>query len=347
MVVKSHAILAVGWIASILPPVFLQQSVKQAQAQESSPPAATQPLMTTSPEARDWPADPWPALGEAQWLAALHEVRAEAQRRSDAANLPGGDDVLETSRFIMHTDVPRPQAARLMLLLEKACDALERILPTPPAQQPQRQPGDDQRGFQPRFYGKCVVMLFDQHDAFVKAQADVFNQLVPLGLVGICHPDGPQTYVAAHRCQDDSLLEWTLVHETVHAWMHRWITPKRLPPWANDGIADYIADQVVRNSHVGRERRQNALAFIRGGGNLAGVLDLTYADADWPGPKDVGPALGALVVELMIREQPAAFARWARSVKHGRDWREALQDELGVPPEHLAQTASHFFRVND
>ena len=107
-----------------------RQPKRPQESSASQPHAATQSLNTTSPEADDWTDDPWPALSDAEQLQALHAVRAEAQRRADAAGLARDIAPLETARFIMHTDVPRPEAARLILTLEKACDVLERVLPT-------------------------------------------------------------------------------------------------------------------------------------------------------------------------------------------------------------------------
>jgi hypothetical protein len=137
------------------------------------------------------------------------------------------------------------------------------------------------------------------------------------------------------------------VREAVHGFLHRYQSPRRLPPWAGEGLGAWVAALVNEDSPLAAARRRQGLDFVRGGGDVQAVLGLTGGAGGWPGPAAVGEAVGALLIELMIAQRPVEFVAWVGAVKAGKDWEEALAADYGVPRARLVETFVAWYRVND
>ncbi|MBT8485445.1 MAG: hypothetical protein KJO43_07685 [Phycisphaerae bacterium] len=288
-------------------------------------------LATDHPEGRAWGTAPWPTLSDSEQEAAIFTMQADASRILARA----GMDIapVETKYFLFYSDMPRRASVRWSRELDLMYVRLAR-----------------QFGLSPEeniFWGKAVVFVFNDRDRFRLVEAQAFGQLAPEWADGFCHPIGPKVFVSFYRQADDFAFAALLVHETVHGFMHRYRTPRRLPTWANEGIADYLASVLFRNSPIDLMRRQKGLRFVRAGGDVNGVLDRSYQDGSWPGPDNMGYPIGYLLVELMIRDRPGPFAAWVNAVKDGAPWETALAEEFGVSRERLVDTFVRFYRVND
>jgi len=296
-------------------------------------------LNAVSPEGAAWLPDPWPPLNEAEQPGAIRAVKAEAEKIIEQSGVLV--TMLETDHVVLYTDAPRTTAARWTVLIEKAIGNSVLVL------------GDEQRQHFRGIWGKLVVIVFTNQEAFRLAEATSFHQLVPLNAVAIAHPAGPRTFIMAWQHEDTALFDWSLVRETVHAVMHRWRTPKRPPPWANEGVAEFIAAAMLKDSPLAVERRELALKFIRTDAKPGGVLDLKYEDQSFPGPVPsasnvgIGIPVGGLLVELMIRQKPADFLAWLNAVKDGEEWEKALATAYRTPRATLVETFVQYFKVNN
>ena len=129
--------------------------------------------------------------------------------------------------------------------------------------------------------------------------------------------------------------------------MHRYRTPRRLPTWANEGFAEYLAAVVFTGSPVDQNHRRQAVDYVRRGGDVQSILELTYADGSWPGPEAIGYGVGYLMVGLMIQDRPNRFGDWVKAIKAGKAWTTALEEDFGVPRDRLVETFIRFYQVND
>jgi hypothetical protein len=310
----------------------------ERKRRESQQAADAARLHTISPEGRPWTSDPWPLLSDQEQKAALAAMKADAERILKQAGIAATP--LETDHFLLYTDVARPEAAPWVIQLERARDALGVLLS---AGEPPGRSG----GAAPQVWGKVVVLVFKDQDRFRLVEAESFKQLVPQATIAVCHPSGPKAFVCMHKSEDGELLQWEMVHETVHALLHRHRSPRRLPAWANEGLAEYVTGLALRNSSVGAQRRAQGLRFIRDGRDVNAILGLSYADQTWPGPDGVGLAVGGLLVELLLRDQPREFVAWLDAVKTGQEWEPALRKKIGAGRAEFAATASQYYKVND
>ncbi len=288
-------------------------------------------LATGSPEGVSWPADPWPDLDEQAWQAAAAEVRADAEEILRRAGVPASP--IETQDFLVCSDLQRLEAARWAVHLDKTHRALSRLLGVAEQQ---------------RFYwGRAVVFLFAEQDRFRLVEAERFDQLVQRDTVGICHARGPKVFIDLYLASDDDAFADTLVREAVHGFMHRYHSPRKLPAWANEGLALHVAEQVNQGSGLAAGRRREARAFVRAGGDVPAIMAMSYGEGGWPGPRAIGDAVGALLVEFMIAQRPLQFVAWVGAVKSGKEWVPALAEDYGVPLATLLETFSAWYRVNE
>lgn len=194
------------------------------------------------------------------------------------------------------------------------------------------------------FWGKAVVLLQPSEERFRLVEQAAFGAMIPRGVVGLCHQVGPQVFVNIFWTEDQDRFDSTLLHETVHGIVHRYYSAARLPDWANEGLSEYIAAVSFKSSPVDKERRPQALDFIRSGGNVANVMRLTYENGSWPGPNAIGYAVGYVIVELMIRQQPDRFGAWLRAIKGGKPWERALVEDFGYTVDEFGARAVDFYK---
>jgi hypothetical protein len=290
-----------------------------------------QRLKTRSPESQAWPAEPWPPQSAQQRAAAVETLKTDAAAILAATGRQSSP--VETDYFLLYTDMPRAEAAIWAHQLDKAYEQLAKIFRLNPNEN--------------IFWGKAVVLVFTDRDRFRLVEADAFGHLVPNAVQGICHFRGPQVFLNLCRSSDDDDFAAALVHEAVHGFMHRYRTPMRLPPWANEGLADYVVAESVSDAPMDDTRRRQALVFVRSGGSVPLILQMSYAEGSWPGNNAVGYAVGYLLVRLMLEDRPSKFDVWVNAIKQGKPWSLALAEEFGVPRDHLVETFVRFYRVND
>ena len=279
----------------------------------------------------DASAEPWPVLTDAERAAAADSMRQEAAAALAVAGIAG--QTVETGRFILAGDLPRADMERFAGQLDGMYARVAAMLAVPADVN--------------LFWGKAVILCFASQDTFRVVEAAAFRHRAPDALRGICHVRGPAVTISIWRGSDETEFAATLVHETLHGLMHRYATPVPLPEWASEGFAEWVARECVPGSRVDASRRPPGLRFFRQGGNALDVMSLDGAEGSWPGPDAVGYPVGYLLVDLMIADRPARFGAWAKAVKGGKPWRQALAEDFGVDAERLAASAAQWYRVND
>lgn len=279
----------------------------------------------------DSPATPWPVLSDAERADATKRMREEAAAALEVAGIRC--EPVETEFFILCGDLPRAEMQRWARDLDAMYARVAETLAIP-------------KGIN-LFWGKAVILAFERQDTFRLAEAAVFGHKAPASLRGVCHMKGPQAYISIYRGNDELEFASTLVHETTHGMMHRYATPARLPEWANEGFAEWVARTCVPRSRVDASRRPQGLAFFRQGGDAAKVMAMGGQDGTWPGDNAIGYSVGYLLVDLMIADRPARFGSWVKAVKGGRPWQQALAEDFGIDAPRLAQSAAQWYRTND
>jgi len=288
-------------------------------------------LATDHPEGRDYPADPWPMLTDQQQQLNTEAMKGHARDAMDKAGIDAS--LIETDRFLFYSELTRDDALRWARLLERCYETLAHVVDA------------DSEGNV--FRGKAVVLAFEDYDRFRLTEAELFDHLSPRSTHGRMQPRDEKVFINVWRNPDEVAFGELLCRLTTYAFLHRHITPKRLPAWANDGLGYYVSAHTFEQSLIERSRRPVGLRLIRQHpGDVPTLLSLGYGDEHWPGPDDVGPAVGFLFIELLLREDSRAFAQWVRSVKTSSDWRDALAEAYGTPYPNILRHFVRWYRVN-
>ena len=232
---------------------------------------------------------------------------------------------VETEHFLFYSDLSKRETRRWSAELDKMYRTLIRVLELPPDSK--------------LFYGKCVIFIFASRDDFIHFEAVSMNYDASRA-AGLFHGKGDFTFVSFYRQMRDSWFASTLVHETVHAFMYRYKSPASMPTWANEGLADYTAGQLITTSDEPLRHWYHARNFINQRGRAIDIMNQTYRDGSWH-TEDSYP-VSHMLVRFMIKFKPRAFKLWIDDIKDGRDWRASLMERFNVTPEKLSTEFARF-----
>lgn len=218
--------------------------------------------------------------------------------------------LVETSHFLIWTDLPTSQRPALADAAERMYDALCRQFEVDPASIV--------------FLGKCPVFCFRSKGRFLTF-ARAFDGYRETNAVGYTRSVEDRGYVhVALFYQGRTEEDWerflcTLVHEGSHAFLHRLHASRLIPGWINEGYADLMTERVLGED-----------SFT---GECAALLGKAFARHDWPvrnlmrgsGPILVHqyPVAHSLVGWLESRD-PRSFMRFILLLKEGNPVEAAL-----------------------
>lgn len=289
---------------------------------------------TQSPEAGPeggWQASPWPELTDAEQHTATLTMKADLQTLIEQADLALG--IIETRHFLIASDLDRANIVRLALLLDRTHAIMLEVLGLPAETR--------------LFWGKAAVLIVKDAARYRRISLASFGFAAPPEPIGLLHPIGPKAFLLMHAEGETEELEWHLAQQASLGMLHRHISPMRLPPWANEGVAERVTAVAIGDSHIVRERRREAQSMIRNTADLMPLFATQYTDDNWYAKADAVRLTGALVTEMMLRARPDHFRAWVRAAKGGTAWSEALETRYGTTRKDLAEIALQYWRVND
>jgi hypothetical protein len=270
----------------------------------------------------------WPIATDAERAEALQEMKdfTEGALRSVNARWTP----LETEYWMIYSDLDRRETAELGRRMDRMYLKVADMFALP-------------KGLN-LFHGKGVCIVSGDEARYRAIEMAAFDQMVPPGCIGLCHMVGPKVIVNAWRSPNDDQFMATLVHEATHGIMHRYGTPARLPLWAEEGYAEFVAARSFDSSPVDRTRGDQGRRFIQEGNATLPFLASDGVDGQWPGPRAEGYAVGYLAVCLMIDQRGTAFGEWVKDVKAGVPWETALKSRFGCDARGLASIVEDWHR---
>jgi hypothetical protein len=181
--------------------------------------------------------------------------------------------------------------------------------------------------------GKAPVIVFSQAGDLAKFEQEFFKHKIDAGkFQGLSHQSSTgEVIISCHCGKDPYYFASVLVHEATHGFIHRYKSPERVPNWLNEGMAEWMAMNVVVNDHGVKGKVKEALLRIRQTGSLGG--DFFTAEHLAPGQYGIATAM----VEFLLRTNPRAFRTMIENIKSGEDWEIALKKSYRVTPGQLAE----------
>lgn len=256
----------------------------------------------------------WPVLTEEQLARAIEATRSWAEEKLRIAGVRLR--AYESPHYIVYTAGGENTAGRLLQSLESMHQSLKRIFLIP-----------EQTVM---YHGKCAVFILDSQPAFVDFERRVFDNDAE-GFGGFYHGSTTHVCVVTYTMPSPSRMENLLVHETTHAFMHRYKSRYRLPTWANEGLADFMAATLVTEYDEGRRHWTKAREFVLNGGDPGDIMAQSYRDGSWP--NDYSYPVSHMIVRFMIKHKATEFRAWIEDIKDGRNWVEAMAERFSPSPD--------------
>jgi hypothetical protein len=293
--------------------VRVDQSLKEiadAIRAGGAAPAGT-PTPDASPVASvagDIPGKTWGTLTPERHKQAIEKLKAHAEeaRTKYAPNLK----LLETDYFLFYSDLDARESRNWASLLDKMYARLCEMFAIPKGTN--------------IWHGKALVFVFKEADDFRRFEAEVYdvrNQWA----AGLCHQFGSgEVHICFYRQADEHGFARILVHESVHGFIHRYRSPGRIANWVNEGLAEWIAYELVPQAGSKSVIRQSAASQLRTRPSLGGMLELDHIE---PAHYVQTTAITDVLINDVSRK---GYVSFVNAQKDGQTWAEAFDACFGV-----------------
>ena len=256
----------------------------------------------------------WGKLSDEDQAAHVKVLNAFAE---DAAKKVGRPLALfETSYFLFYSDLPAREAANWAGLLDRMYARLAELFAVEKGANVWR--------------GKALVFVFARSEDYHKFQA-LCHGTNSVGSDGMCHAYGDGTvHIAFYRQPQELDFAHVLVHESVHGFLHRYRSPARVPSWANEGLAEVIATELVPRNGRPQQMRNAAKAWLVRYNGMGGMFDAEHIQG-WQYP------VAYALCEYMIRQSKRNYVAFINGIKDGLSWEASLEQKYQAPQARLVQ----------
>ncbi|HET6250711.1 MAG TPA: hypothetical protein VFE47_23685 [Tepidisphaeraceae bacterium] len=261
----------------------------------------------------DTDASYWRHLSEEQQNQAVAALKTFAQKSADSLKHPL--HLHESRHFLFYSDLSGIQAARYLSLLDRMYGKLSDLFGL--------QKGDN------LWRGKSLVIVFNHIEDYREYERLIEND-DPGGSFAITHCFGDgMVHMALYRYPDDVQFEHLLVHESVHGFLHRYRSPARIPSWANEGLADEAASELIFE----KNRAKIMVGLARAGlaqhhDSVGDFFTASHIDG-WQYP------IAETLCAWMIHHDRDGYLAFINGIKDGQPWDESLKKNFKMSPDKL------------
>lgn len=286
------------------------------------------------PEGVDGPRDTGPKMvggvEEQFWGEQTDEQQAEAVKTlkafADETQKTMGKklSLYETTYFLFYSDLPRQEAKNWSGLLDKMYAKLAQMFAI-------------EKGVNV-WRGKALVFIFSA-DADYRRFQIAMHQTDPGESAGMCHSYGDgMVHIAFYRQPEELEFAHVLVHESVHGFLHRYKTPVDIPSWANEGLAEWIANALVPRPGRQRQRHSYATRALHQFGGLGSFFEASHLQG-WQYP------VAEMMTTFMIEKNKKNYIAFINGMKDGLSWDEALETKYKAPRDRLVAAFGQAIKV--
>jgi hypothetical protein len=259
----------------------------------------------------------WPKLTDEQQLAAVKQLKAFAE--GTARFKAGSLKLHETQYFLFYSDLTQQESDNWSALLDKMYARLAELFAVPNGQN--------------LWYGKALVFVFGKSADYLAYEREA-EKTNALGTAGICNAfSNGAVHIAFYRQRTDLDFAHVLVHESVHGFVHRYRSPAQVPSWANEGLAETIASELVPQPARAKNVQAEARQFMAQRGMGDDFFTARHI-AGWQYP------VAESLCTYMIGQNKAGYVKFINAVKDGMEAEDALDKAYGAPEPRLV---SFFF----
>ena len=220
----------------------------------------------------------------------------------------------ETNFFLVVSDLPTAEAQKWTMKLDQMYAKLALLFGIPQNEN--------------IWHGKALVFIFSNEDDYLKFEMKM-HKTMAAGTEGMCHQYGNgDVHIAFYRQPNDMDFAHVLVHESVHGFLHRYRSPVEVPSWANEGLAEAIATDMVPQQGIAQSGLADARADLQTKKSLEDFFTADHIVA-WQYP------VARTLTEFMIRTSKKGYVDFINGIKDGMKWDDALKEKYGVQPQQL------------
>lgn len=254
----------------------------------------------------------WGKLSEKEQADHVKVLEAFAQDSAKKLNRPL--QLYETRYFLFYCDLQQKEAAKWAGLLDKMYDRLAELFGLSAGENLWR--------------GKALVLVFTKPEDYQRFEKECHGTDAT-GTAGMCHSFGEgSVHIAFYRQPVDLEFAHVLVHESVHGFLHRYKTPIPIPSWANEGLAEVIAQELVPQPGRASRVKESTRAGIIQHDGLGGLFETRRIEA-WQYP------VAQSLTEYMILQSKRNYVDFINAIKDGMTWSEALDQKYKAAKERI------------
>ena len=270
------------------------------------------------------PRNPWPRLTDAQQQAAIGQLKDYAQQTQTQLQIPLRS--FETQYFLFCTDLSQREANQWAGLLDRMYARLSDMFAVPAGKNIWR--------------GKALVFIFTRREDYDRYEKEMAHT-DPGRSAGMCHGFGDGTVkIAFYRQSDELEFAHVLVHESTHGFIHRYRSPVPIPSWANEGLAETVASELVpqkgRRETVTTDAREQLQAHQS---RLGDFFAAEHIDG-WQYP------VAEMLCTFMIQASAPKYVAFINGIKDGLTVDQSLAERFGAPRERLVAVFGQWLGVH-
>ena len=255
----------------------------------------------------------WPELTTEAHAKMIKRLKAFSDQTTEKIN--NNLRLLETKYFLFYTDLPNAEARKWAHLLDKMYNRLCKLFGI-------------EKGTN-IWYGKALILVFSQENDYRRFWP-VMMDVAPGDSAGMCYSYGDgRVVIAFYRQPHEMDFATVLVHESVHGFLHRYRSPERIVSWANEGLAEVIAYELVPKGTWIPRKEQRAKKEMKKRGNMGGDFFSAEHIDGW----QYGVASG--LTAYMIKQHKKGYVAFINGIKGGTPWEKSLAKNYGVPVKRL------------
>jgi hypothetical protein len=195
------------------------------------------------------------------------------------------------------------------------------------------------------FAGPPIILLLPDHDRWALLESSVFNHVISPSVAACVHYVKGDPVILL--CEQDLLaLQRRTIAAVTRAWLHRYKSPRAMPPWITQGVAHHQARMGVGDMPRWDRPRADAIAWIRKGGDVSKVLERGWSDPEWSDVGSPSSAIAGAVVEFLFRFDGQAMGKMIAEIKGGESWQSAVLASYGIDAPSMIHQFRRFIEVN-
>lgn len=223
----------------------------------------------------------------------------------------------ETKFFLFLTDIPANQVGPYIANLDAMYSELCKGFGVPQGKN--------------IWLGKCIIIAFLNKTAFQAFEAKFMDNPDSQVAAGLHHSssDG-RALISCYRGSDPAFFASVMVHETAHGFIHRLRSNVEIPPWINEGVADWVAATVVKNSTSIAQQQKAGIELVRQTNRLGADF---FARDTVLSPEQYG--IASNLTNFMLQIDPGRYRAFIVGIKEGYSLEESLARSYGMTPGEL------------